>query len=87
LTTVFVGNLSQEVTENDLRTVFEAYGKIKSLRHSSRRGLAYVELDSGAAYAAVDDLRGQQIKGRSVDVVLNEDSGGRRSKRPKRSRR
>jgi len=87
LTTVFVGNLSREVTETDLREAFETFGKLDSLRLDSRRGIAYVELDAESAYAAVESLRGGQINGRSVDVVLDESSGGRRSRRPRRSRR
>jgi RNA recognition motif-containing protein len=87
LTTVFVGNLSREVTENDLRTAFEPFGSVGSLRLDSRRGIAYLELDAESAYAAVESLRGGQIHGRSVDVVLDESSGGRRSRRPRRSHR
>lgn len=87
MTTVFVGNLSREVTENDLRAAFETFGKVGSLRLNSRRGVAYVELDAESAYAAVESLRGGQINGRSVDVVLDEPGGGRRSRRPGRSRR
>jgi len=87
LTTVFVGNLSREVTENDLRAAFEPFGSVGSLRLDSRRGIAYLELDAESAYAAVESLRGGQINGRSVDVVLGESSGGRRSRRPRRSHR
>ena len=87
MATVFVGNLSQETTENDLRAAFEAYGKVSSLRLNARRRLAYVELEPEAAYAAVDGLRGAQINGRSVDVVLDESSSGRKSRRPGRTRR
>jgi nucleolysin TIA-1/TIAR len=87
LTTVFVGNLSPEVTESDLRVAFETFGKVDSLRLDPRRGIAYLELDAESAYAAVESLRGGQINGRSVDVVLDESSRGRRSRRPRRSRR
>ena len=87
MTTVFVGNLSPDVSESDLRAAFEPYGRITSLRLVSRRRLAYVELAPEAAYAAVDALRGAQLKGRTVDVVLEESSGGRPSRRPGRGRR
>ncbi len=86
MATVFVGNLSPEVTDSDLREIFGAYGKIGSLRLMSRRGLAYVELDPEAADAAVDGLRGTQLKGRTVDVVLDRPFGGRPG-RPRRKRR
>lgn len=86
MTTVFVGNLSPDVTESDLREAFQPYGKINSLRLVTRRGLAYVELDKDAAHAAVDALRGVQLKGRTVDIVLDRPSGGRGSRRPGRRR-
>ncbi len=87
MTTLFVGNLSPEVTEQDLRSVFEAYGRISSLRYVSRRGIAYVDLDPEAANAAVDGLRGFQLKGRTVDVVLDQAMGGRPGRRRGRGRR
>jgi RNA recognition motif-containing protein len=87
LTTVFVGNLSPDVSESDLRAAFEPYGRITSLRLVTRRRLAYVELSSEAAQAAVDALRGAQLHGRTVDVALEQSSGGRPSRRHGRGRR
>lgn len=78
MATVFVGNLSQEVTDSDLRRVFSEYGKITSLRLISRRGFAFVELSPEAADAAVEGLRGSQLKGRTVDIALDTSSGGGR---------
>ena len=77
MATVFVGNLSPEVTDSDLRAIFGAYGKINSLRLISRRGFAFVELSQEAADAAVEALRGSELKGRTVDVTLERSSGGR----------
>ena len=82
MTTVFVGNLSPEVTEGDLRKVFGAYGKIHSIRIVPRRRTAFVELDPEAAAAAVEALRGAELKGRMLDVVVERTSAGRpRSRR------
>ncbi len=77
MATLFIGNLSPEVTDSDLREIFGAYGKINSLRFISRRRLAYVELEPEAAQAAVDALKGTQLKGRTVDIALERSSGGR----------
>ncbi len=85
MATLFVGNLSPEVTESDLRSVFEEYGRVTSLRLVSRRGLAYVQLDQEAADAAVEALRGTQLKGRTMDVALDT-SGGRPGRRRSRRR-
>jgi len=87
LTTLFVGNLSPDVSESDLREAFEPYGRISSIRLVPRRRLAYVELPPEAAYAAIDALRGAQLKGRTVDVVLDQPSGGRPGRRAGRRRR
>ena len=78
MATVFVGNLSPDVTDTELREIFGAYGKIESLRFISRRGFAFVELSADAADAAVEALRGTELKGRRVDVALEQSSGGGR---------
>lgn len=85
MTTLFVGNLSPDVTESELRTVFEDYGKVTSIKLITRRRLAYIEMDSGDAQAAVEGLRGQQIQGRTMDVAI--DNRGGRGGRGGRGRR
>ncbi len=87
MTRLFVGNLSPEVTDSDLRAVFETYGRVTSLRLVSRRRLAYVELDMDAAQAAVEALSGTQLKGRTIDIAVERPSGGRPGKRRGRGRR
>jgi RNA recognition motif-containing protein len=87
MTTLFVGNLSPTVTEAALREVFEKYGTVASVRLVSRRRLAYVDLDSKGALAAVDGLRGTQIDGRTVDVAVETSSGGRPGRGRPRGRR
>ena len=77
MSTVFVGNLSPEVTDTELWEIFGTYGKVASVRHISRRGLAFVELTPEAAEAAIEALRGTQLKGRTLDVALDTSSGGR----------
>jgi RNA recognition motif-containing protein len=85
LTTVFVGNLSREVTDSDLRELFGAYGKVGSIRMIRRRGLAFVELKPEAAAAALEAVRGTELKGRRLDVAVDDSPGGGRprSRRPR----
>jgi RNA recognition motif-containing protein len=84
VTTLYVGNLSPEATDSDLRTVFSPFGEIGSLRVARdraghARGFALVELDDEAAAAALDALKGAELKGRVMDVVVNHPAaGGRR---------
>ena len=77
MSTVFVGNLSPEITDERLREIFGQYGKVSSLRLISRRGFAYIELEAEAAESAVAALRGTQLDGRTLDVVVDSSGGGR----------
>ena len=84
MATVFIGNLSPEVTEHDLHEVFGPYGRVTSVRLISRRGFAFVELSPEAAAAAVEGLRGVQLKGRTMDAAIDRSPGGRSGPRRKR---
>ncbi|OHB59197.1 MAG: RNA-binding protein [Planctomycetes bacterium RBG_13_46_10] len=72
---IYVGNLSQDVTEDDLRQAFEAFGEVSSVNvikdkfTGETRGFGFVEMPAKAeADAAITGLNGQDIKGRSVNV-------------------
>ncbi len=84
MTTLFVGNLSPEATDADLRKVFSAYGEIGSVRivrdrRGRSRGFAFVELEAQAAATAVEALKGTQLRGRTMDVVVDRPSSGRQT--------
>jgi len=81
--TVFVGNLSFNSTEDSLRSVFENHGEIQQIRIPTRedgslKGFAYVQYNSPEeAKTAVSELNGADIDGRSVRLDLaNESRGG-----------
>ena len=81
MTTLYVGNLSPEATASDLRAVFSPFGEIGSLRVAKdragrARGYAFVELDEDAATTALGALRGVELRGRVMDVVVDSPSGG-----------
>jgi RNA recognition motif-containing protein len=72
---IFVGNLSYEVTEEDLRSTFEQYGEVSSAavimdRATGRsRGFGFVEMpDKAAAQSAIQALHLQELKGRAMTV-------------------
>lgn len=72
---IFIGNLSFQTTENELRTAFERYGevlKVKTVidRETGRaRGFAFVEMvDSEEADRAIAGINGSSIDGRTVTV-------------------
>ncbi len=84
---IYVGNLSYDVTEEQLRELFAAHGEVDRVnivtdRMSGRpRGFGFVEMsDSSAAKAAIAALNGTELDGRALTV--NEarpkpDRGGR----------
>ena len=72
---IYVGNLSYGVSDDNLREVFEAFGAVSSAKvitdkYSGRsKGFGFVEMDNDAeANAAIEQLDGAEIDGRSVKV-------------------
>jgi len=72
---IFVGNLSHDVTDDDLRQAFEPFGKISSAEvvkdrfSSESKGFGFVEMPAVAeAQAAIAGVNGTMVKGRSVNV-------------------
>jgi len=72
---IYVGNLSYEVTEEDLQNAFEGYGQIESLKiikdnYSGRsKGFGFVEMSNNAdAQSAIDGLNDKELKGRTLKV-------------------
>ena len=72
---IYVGNLSREVTEEELREAFKAFGQVTSVsiikdRYSGQpRGFAFVEMPAKMeAQAAIAGLNGKDLKGRRLTV-------------------
>ena len=72
---IFVGNLSFNTSEGDLRSMFEPYGSVESAlivtdRNTGRsRGFGFVEMaDNGAAEQAITALNGKEMGGRTLTV-------------------
>jgi RNA recognition motif-containing protein len=72
---IYVGNLSHEVTEEDLQLSFEPFGQLESAtiikdKHSGQsRGFGFVEMASKAeGQSAIDGLNGTELKGRTLKV-------------------
>lgn len=72
---IYVGNMSYDVTEEDLRQAFEQFGKVESAaviqdKFSGRsKGFGFVEMpDNAEAQAAIDGLNGKELKGRALNV-------------------
>ncbi len=72
---IFVGGLSRDATEEDVRNAFSAYGNVASVAvlkdkfTGEPRGFGFVEMESKAeAEAAINGLNGTQLKGRTLTV-------------------
>lgn len=72
--TIYVGNLPFSASEDQIRQLFEQYGKVQSVklvsdRETGRpRGFGFVEMDGSEADTAITALNGQQFGGRSLRI-------------------
>ena len=75
---IYVGNLSLELTEDELRREFMAFGDVTSvilmndkyIGSGQSRGYGFVEMASTTeGKAAIDNLRGKKLRGRELEVV------------------
>jgi RNA recognition motif-containing protein len=85
---LYVGNLSYEVSDNDLQNMFEPHGTVQSAqvimdRDAGRsKGFGFVEMNSDEeAQAAIAALNGKESNGRALTVnearPREDRSGGR----------
>ena len=84
---IYVGNLSYEVTEDELRQEFGAFGEVTSVniitdKYSGRpKGFGFVEMASvSEGQAAITGLNGKTLKERTLNVNAarprSDDRGG-----------
>ncbi|OGO36881.1 MAG: hypothetical protein A2147_11610 [Chloroflexi bacterium RBG_16_57_8] len=75
---IYVGNLSPELTEKELRLEFEAFGEVayvvifseKNARGGQAGGHGFVEMASKSeGVAAIARLSGKPLKSRSIEIV------------------
>jgi RNA recognition motif-containing protein len=72
---IYVGNLSYEATEEDLKQAFEAFGQVESVRiikdkySGESKGFGFVEMPAkGEGQSAIEGLNGKEFKGRTLNV-------------------
>ena len=72
---IYVGNLSFEVSEENLRQTFGAFGQVSSATivkdkyTGQSRGFGFVEMaDGNEAQAAIKNLNGKELLGRNMNV-------------------
>jgi RNA recognition motif-containing protein len=82
---IYVGNLSYEVTEEDLQNAFESFGQVESVK-------IIIEMSNNAdAQSAINGLKDKELKGRTLKVNTarprNNNRDGRRGGRQGGGRR
>ena len=72
---IYVGNLSNQTTEDDLRQAFEAFGQVESVNiikdrfSGESRGFGFVEIPSKQeAQKAIEEMNGKDLMGSAVNV-------------------
>ncbi len=72
---IYVGNLSRQTSENDLRAAFESHGQVSSVsiikdKYSGEsKGFGFVEMPSKEeAEAAIKNLNGKDLDGRTLNI-------------------
>lgn len=72
---IYVGNLSRQAGETELRTLFSEFGEVKSVKvikdnlSGESRGFAFVEMtDNAAATQAIQDLDSKEFENRRLKV-------------------
>jgi cold-inducible RNA-binding protein len=96
---IYIGNLSFDTTEQDLRQAFETFGQVTSASIISdkitgqSRGFGFIDMSAKEeAQAAIDGMNGKEIRGRAVNVSEarprnNDRMGDRGTSRPQRRSR
>lgn len=87
---IYVGNVKYEMTENELRDMFSAYGEVASARIISdkdtgrSKGFGFVEMPNDSeAKVAIESTNEKEINGRTLKV----NEARPREERPKRAPR
>jgi cold-inducible RNA-binding protein len=71
---LYVGNLSYQTTENDLRSLFEQAGPVESVniitdRDTGRsKGFGFVEMSNEDGNKAIEQFNGTELNGRAINV-------------------
>jgi len=74
MTTIYVGNLPFNATEQDVRALFERHGTVESVKlimdreTGKPRGFGFVDMVQADAQTAIQALNGEQLGGRPLRI-------------------
>lgn len=80
---VYVGNVPQNCTEDDIKQAFKKFGAILDIRHFKPQGYAFVRFDSKEAAAKmIVEMNGEEFMGQTIRCSWGKVDGGASSARP-----
>lgn len=89
---IFVGNLSDETTEDDLRQAFETFGEVKSVtlvtdtgKDKPRRFGFVIMSSANEAENAIEEMNGKNLRGQKISVEKSRTNAKARNSRRKQS--
>lgn len=71
---LYVGNLPYSASEQDIRTLFESYGSVESVKlivdkdTGKKKGYGFIEMSDEEAQVAIDNLNHKDYGGRNLKV-------------------
>lgn len=72
---IYAGNLSRDLTEDELRMAFEEFGQVESVNiihdkySGESKGFGFIQMPSKEeGQAAIENLNGKELKGRTINV-------------------
>jgi RNA recognition motif-containing protein len=88
LKNVFISNLPADASEESVRSLFSQYGTVHSIRLNTDiftgkcRGFGIVAMEGHEARAAIAELDGKSLEGKSLKVRFEKETGkGGRARR------
>ena len=91
---IYVGNLSNDLKEDELKAMFKEFGEVESVKiikdrfSEQPRGYGFVDMPSNSeADQAIKALNGTWMNGASIKVNQADPGGKRKSKKSIRRRR
>ncbi len=89
---IYVGNLSTEITEDELKLEFAAFGQVNTVNivNNGRGGrttvYGFVEMPSvSEGESAISSLSGKLVRGRAINVIKALPLSPKRNKKPRRT--
>ncbi len=83
---LFIGNLPDSTTEDELQTLFSEFGRVRSCKlvadvfSGKCKGFGFIEMEGHEARAAITGLDGKDFKGNSIKVNFETPKAGRRGR-------